>query len=240
MDIEIESLLHARILKHCKQLYIDGHHKHSAHEAMIQVELAIKEKLESAGTKNNGYGVFLITNLFGKDRLGIKLRIPLGDDLQSDAEILFKGAFKYYRNYCAHDGSQINSTICLRILILASELLDLIGISYLSFEDVGGVNGLVKVGAFKDKSELLDLLDFLNGYTIEDDTCDGFYETFYEKGFAESQLTAVIELDLIVYCTKAYDSSLDFKNEPYPPEEISWFELTDLGKKFVSEAKKVV
>lgn len=46
MNINFESLLHPRVLEHCKKLYMDEHYKHAALEAMTQVELALKEKSE--------------------------------------------------------------------------------------------------------------------------------------------------------------------------------------------------
>ena len=44
MEVNIKTLLHPRIEKHCEILFDDGHYKHAASEAMIQVELALKEK----------------------------------------------------------------------------------------------------------------------------------------------------------------------------------------------------
>jgi uncharacterized protein (TIGR02391 family) len=104
MKIDLEDLLSPRIVKHCMPLYSDGHYKHAAFEAMKQVELALKEKGE---VKDKKFGVTLVRSLFGKGQ-GIKLRVPFGEDMQSKAEILFEGAFSYYRNYAAHDGRAIN------------------------------------------------------------------------------------------------------------------------------------
>jgi hypothetical protein len=114
---------------------------------MILVEQALKEK---GLTKENykKYGQTLITSLFrtgGKER-SVKLRIPLGEDLQAQAEAFFQGVFSYYRNYTAHDGSRVDKRISLRIMIIASELLDLIDASALSFSDIGGVDGLIARG----------------------------------------------------------------------------------------------
>jgi len=157
MNVNFESLLHPRVLSHCRQLYVDGHYKHAALEAMTQVELALKEK---SGVKDR-FGVSLVTNLFA-DGKGIKLRVPFGNEMQGQAETLFKGAFAYYRNYCAHDGNKVDGRTCLRIMVLASELLDLIGASQLSFADVGGAAGLVKVGIFPDKDGVANLLCILD------------------------------------------------------------------------------
>jgi uncharacterized protein (TIGR02391 family) len=235
MKIELEELLNPRVIKHCMPSYRDGHYKHAALEAMIQVEKALKEKAEEGGDVK-GYGVRLVTNLLGKGK-GIKLRVPLGDDLQPQAKILFEGAFAYYRNYAAHDGAKIDQRICLRIMVLASELLDLIGASSLSFADVGGIEGLVKAGAVTDKEELLSLLEFLDGHCLPDEGVDGFYENLYERGFRDSQLQAVIELDLVYYQVKDYvPSTYELLTDSYP-YTMGWFELTDLGKKAVMKAR---
>ncbi len=233
MEVELEELLNPRVIKHCAPLYRDGHYKHAALEAMIQVEKALKEKAENGGDIK-GYGVRLVTNLLGKGQ-GIKLRVPLGEGLQQQAEQLFRGAFAYYRNYTAHDGAKVDQRICLRIMVLASELLDLIGASTLSFADVGGIEGLVKAGAFKDKEELLSLLTFLDDYHLPDEVADGFYDEFYERGFRDSQLSAVIELDLVNYRVEDYAVSFEEFATGFYPLTIAWFELTDLGKKAVTE-----
>lgn len=235
MKIELEELLNPRIIKHCMPLYRGGHYRHATLEAMTQVEKALKEKAEKEGDVKE-YGVRLVTNLLGKGR-GIKLRVPLGEELQQQAGKLFRGAFVYYRNYAAHDGAKIDQRICLRVMVLASELLDLIGASSLSFADVGGIEGLVKTGAFKDKEELISLLEFLDGRYLPDEVVDGFYEDLYERGFRDSQLEAVIELDLVQYQVEDYvPSTYELLHDSYP-DTMAWFELTELGKKVVTEGK---
>jgi len=53
--------------------------------------------------------------------------------MQLEAEKLFIAAFSYYRNYAVHDGLKIDKVVCLRVMTLARELLDLIGASTMSF-----------------------------------------------------------------------------------------------------------
>lgn len=234
MKIELGELLNPTVVKHCMPLYRDEHYKHAALEAMIQVEKALKEKAGEGG-HIKGYGVRLATNLLGKGK-GIKLRVPLGEDLQPQAKTLFEGAFAYYRNYAAHDGTKIDQRICLRIMLLASELLDLIDASSLSFADVGGIEGLVKAGAFTDKEELLSLLEFLDGHYLPDEDGAGFYEHLYERGFRDSQLEAVIELDLVQYQVEDYvPHPYELLHDHSYPDTMGWFELTDLGKRAVKE-----
>lgn len=238
MNVEFEILFHPRVLNHCKQLYIDGHYKHAALEAMIQVELALKEK---SGVKNK-FGVNLTTSLFGENK-SIKLRVPFGEEMQKQAESLFSGAFSYYRNYAAHDGSKIDNRICMRVMILASELLDLIGASSLSFIDVGGVSGLVQRRVFSDKTQLRELLCFLEGHVFPDHVCNGFYEDLAYKGFSDIQVQAAIDTGLIEYITRPYTpSKLDrlFPYDPPSPEELGWFELTKSGKEIATNLEQDV
>lgn len=178
MNINFESLLYPRVLEHCKKLYIDEHYKHATLEAMTQGELALKEKSEV----KDKFGVNLVANLFG-DGKSIKLRVPFGDEMQKQAETLFKGAFAYYRNYCAHDGKKIDGQTCLRVMVLASELLDLIGASKLSFADVGGIEGLVKTGIFFSKDDIVDILCILDGFTLLDEDPGGLEDTLLERGY---------------------------------------------------------
>jgi len=237
MNVKLEELLSPRITKHCMPLYVDGHYKHAAHEAMTQVELALKEKGQ---VKDKRFGYTLVESLFQAGGKGqyIRLRVPLGQDLQSKAEQLFKGAFSYYRNYSAHDGSRIGQRQCLRIMILASELLDLIDASSLTFADIGGVDGLIKTGAFTSREQLLGLLKLLDGYYVVDEAFDGLYEAMFEQlGVDDLQLQAVLELDLARYEETNYVPSAEELRVAWvtfdPPQIIGWFILTDLGKQFV-------
>ena len=132
--MNLDKFLHQRVIDKCKALYEDGHFSQAALESMKQVELALKERTEIG---ENLFGVRLVDHILGSGE-GIKLKIPLGDELQEQAKLLFKGAFSYYRNYAAHDGSKIDETICIRVMMLASELLDLIAASSVSFAEIGG------------------------------------------------------------------------------------------------------
>ena len=44
MEESIKLLLHPRLIEECEKLFDDGHFKHVAREAMVQVEKALKEK----------------------------------------------------------------------------------------------------------------------------------------------------------------------------------------------------
>ena len=241
MTLEFEELLCPRIKKHCLTPFRDGHFKHAAHEAMIQVEQALKDK---GMVNDKRFGQILITSLFrfgDKDKY-IRLRVPLGGDLQEHAESYFRGVFSYYRNYTAHDGSKVDQRTCARIMILASELLDMIDASSLSFADLGGVEGLVEAGAFESKEEILRLLNLLEGYQLPDGETDGLREKLWEMGMVGFQLDAVLELDLVRYHETEYIPSPDELMYAWssfsPPDTIGWLELTDLGVKFIEEIKK--
>jgi len=230
MNILIKEILHPRIIEHCEKLFCDGHYKHVAFEAMMQVELALKEK---SGI-NDKYGVNLISSLFGKQK-GLKLRIPFGEDLQKHAHIWFKGAFAYLRNYAAHDGSKINRDSSLRIMVIASELLELIGASVKSFADIGGIKGLIQANLFKDKKSIIKLLKILDGYHLPDHVCDGFYEELANNGFGEDEVVALIEVGLIEYKSQKYIPSEGNIEDTFDiPDEIGWFELTQMGKKIIT------
>ena len=105
---------------------------------MTQVESALKEK----SGMDNKFGVNLCANLFGPGK-GIKLRVPFGETPKRQRKDYYRG-FRLLPNHAAHNGSNIDQRVCLRVMVLASELLDLIGASDLSFEDVGGVTVLSK------------------------------------------------------------------------------------------------
>lgn len=239
--MDIENILSPRIKKHCMPLCNDGHFKHAAHEAMIQVELALKNKGQ---VTDNRFGHTLVESLFGKNGKGqhIKLRVPLGQNLQSQAEKLFEGAFSYYRNYSAHDGSKIDQAQCFRIMILASELLDLIDASSLTFSDLGGIEGLIESGVFKSKEQIFGLLRFLNEYHVFDDEFDdSYYIVMNELGTNEINLQALLELDLVRYEKQSYKpdpSEMIMDVGCFIPDTVGWFSLTDMGLEFIKKIEE--
>jgi len=194
MSDKFDQILHPRIVARCMPRYSDGYFKDAALEAMTQVERAVKEK---SGVSKL-FGVTLMRAVFGSGP-GIKLRVPFGDHMQGVAQKYFEGAFSYYRNYAAHEGDQIDGPICLRILVMASDLLFLIGASSLSFTDVGGVDGLVKLGVFPFADKVIELLRLLDSYCLPNEICDGFYEDLEERGFEEKHLQALFDCGLVEY-----------------------------------------
>lgn len=243
MEYNVIELLSPRIQKHCLPVWQDGHFKHAAHQAMILVEQALKEK-GLAKERHKKFGQALVTSLFrigGKEN-SVKLRVPLGEELQAQAEEFFQGVFSYYRNYTAHDGSKIDSRISLRIMIIAGELLELIDASALSFSDIGGVNGLLAKGVFQNKGQLLSLLTSLGGY-FSDGEIDGLREKLFENyGILQHHLEAVLNLDLVRYYEEDYLPDEEEMRSVWitssPPQTLAHFELTELGEQFVSELKK--
>lgn len=243
MEYNVPELLSPRIQKSCLPVWQDGHYKHAAHQAMILVEQALKEKGLTT-EKHKKFGQALVTSLLRIDGKGnsVKLRVPLGEELQAQAEGFFQGVFSYYRNYTAHDGSKIDNRISLRIMIIASELLELIDASALSFSDLGGVNGLLAKGVFQNKGQLLNLLTSLGGY-FPDGDIDGLREELFEKyGILEYHLEAVLELDLVRYYEEDYFPDEEEMRSAWindsPPQTMGHFERTELGEQFISELKR--
>lgn len=231
--MNLEELLSPRILKNCWKLYLDQHYKHAAHEATIQVELALKEKKI---VEDGKFGRNLITSLFtihDPKSQYVKLHVPLGEDLQEEAQALFKGAFAYYRNYSAHDGSKIDQKTCIRIMLIASELLDLIDASHLSFSDIGGVPGLIKNSVFQNEEDVIWLLKYLSKSTVLNQDYGAFYEElFMERGLDEHHVQALIDLDLVRYQESTYYPTLEEVQMEIYETDIGSFVLTALGKQF--------
>jgi uncharacterized protein (TIGR02391 family) len=229
MSESIEVQLSPRIQKHCLKLWQDAHYKHAAREAVVQVELALKEK---GMVKNGKFGKTLIDSLFtvGDKHKTVKLRVPLGDDLQEQARNYFASVFAYYRNYLAHDGSKIDENSALRVLVIASELLDLIDASYLSYADLGGIEGLLKTQVFDSEEQILGMLKTCDGYALLGHDADGLRETIFEcYGALDHNLDAVFELDLVRYI------DTEFHDPDWGVDEGGWLELTDLGRQFIDE-----
>lgn len=233
VEFGLDTILHQRIIDKCMPIYKDGHFPSAARESMIQVEVALKEK---SGIGKKAFGVNLVKTVFGSGQ-NIHLIVPLADDLQEDALELFKGAFGYYRNYTAHEDCKINNVSCIRIMVLASELLDLIGASSISFTEIGGVKGLIEKGIFAKESQITDLLSFLSSQSCPGECFVGLFEDLYERGYTDHQFQSVFDLGLIEYKYKMIDHS--FPGEPADLDTIGWFELTPLGQMVIDKNQNI-
>jgi hypothetical protein len=224
----IQELLAPRIAKNCLPQLLNGYSIDAAREAMVQVELALKEKgkIEVA---DKLFGVTLIRKLF-EGTHGVRLRVPLGEDEQVHAQKYFDGVFTYYRNYTAHDGRTIDAKVALRVLIIASELLELLDASELTLADSGGVEGLLRIGGFKSPEHLGTLLTLLNDYVMPAGTYDGLYEDLVKSGFEETDIEKLVDLDLIEMHSGEFETPTghQFSSET---EAMEWFEVTERGLK---------
>jgi len=232
MKIELDIFLHPRILKKCISLYENGFFPDAAFNAIKQVELAFKEK---AGIEDEEklFGARLYEKILGSGK-SIKLRVPLGDDLQKEAKEVFKSMSSYYRNYLAHkEGNKVDKIICTRILIIASELLDLINASPISYTEIGGVKGLIKQGIFKNESQLSNLLSFLSSQVFPHEAFDGMFEDLIREDYTKTQYEAVFDLGLIEYHSEIKDHS--HPGEPEDWDDFGWIELTPQGRKILAQ-----
>jgi len=230
MRIEIEDLLHPRLMDECLKLFSDGHYKHAAIEAMQSVELALRE----AGVPlAHSFGARMIQKTFG-DSGHILLSLELGEKLQGAAAQLFEGAFSFYRNYAAHDGRRIDKQLSMRIMVLASELLDFIGASRRSFTAVGGLDGLLAHGFFHTPAGVARCLRFLDGNSFSDIAMDAFLEQQAEVGVSDKQIEVVVELGLVA----AHGA---VGRDEFDDTEIIFttFALSDLGKNVLEESESL-
>jgi uncharacterized protein (TIGR02391 family) len=231
MNLEIREYLNPKIEHHCLRLFENGHYPECAHTAMKQVELNLNKKLGIVGYEPTTKTIW---DKFSKGK-GIRLKVPFGEEQQENAKLLFQGAFKYYRNYSAHQDTNITKETAVRIMLISSELLDLLDACYLSIDELGGIEEIKRVLEIKDDERLEELLTFIDGQWIADDACDGFFEDLYKKGFGTNHYDKLFELNLVSYELGPYEPSED---ELYPPEEIGFFGLTVLGKEVVEAIRK--
>jgi len=224
VDMDIKKLLAPRIEKHCLSLYESGEHKHAAREALVQVELAMRERARLGA---DSFGARLVQRVF-KGHEGVMLKVPLGDDLQEKAQKYFEAVFLYYRNYVAHDGAQLNEISSLRILFIASELLEMLQASSLTLADKGGIEGLTRIMDCGSPQMLLKLLELLDGYWMPALTYDGLFEMLYNNGFSDEQFQSTIEISLIVM------SDFTVRDPQFDGlEEMERLDLTELGHQVV-------
>ncbi|NVN97632.1 TIGR02391 family protein [Candidatus Nomurabacteria bacterium] len=221
MDTDYLLVLHDRIRSKCLPIFNSGHFKHAAIEAMTTVELSIKEKT-GLDIKS---GVALCKNVFNGEK-GLQLAVPFGDALQEHASKLFQAVFSYYRNYAAHDGSKIDAKQCIRILVLASELLDLLNASELRYEPL---RKLVDTGVFPDEASAKKLLTLLDGYSMPELVYDGLYEILAKHGFSDEQMQSLLEIGLMYIGAVNVNVPLELQIDS-EIEEHECFELTAVGR----------
>lgn len=222
MQIDLCNVLHERIINsRCLQLYENEHYKHAALEAMTIIERILKDK---TGVDKKS-AVRTIKNIFD-GREDIKLCVPFGDDFQNAASKLFQGTFSYYRNYAAHDGTRINSKQCLRILMLASELLDLVDASGFNYRPL---RKLIDTGVFRNDESAIKLLKLLDGYTTIEDVYDGLFEDLVSNGFSSEQMESLLEIGLLTFEPTEVNTTAILEDD-LDGERIYCFRLTAIGK----------
>jgi len=232
MKIELNIFLHPRILKKCISLYKNGFFPDAAFNAMKQVELVFKEKVGIEDEKQL-FGARLYEKILGSGK-SIILKVPLGDELQKEAKELFKSVSSYYRNYLAHkEGNKVDKIICTRILIIASELLDLINASSISFTEIGGAEGLIKQGIFENVPQLSNLLSFLSSQVFPHEAFNGMFEGLAERGYTKTQYQIIFDLDLVKYHSEIRNHSSPGELEDW--DDFGWIELTPQGRKIFAQ-----
>lgn len=231
MNMDIRDYLNSKIEHHCLRLFENEHFPECVHAAMKQVELNLKKKLGIVDYIPAGK---IIDERFSNSK-GVCLKVPFGQDQQDNARLLFRGAFKYYRNYVAHEDANITKLMALRVMIIASELLDLLDACYLSLEEIGGLEEIKRIMEIRDNSAMEELLMFVEGQWIADDVCDGFFEDLARRGFGQNQYHKLFELNLMTYES---DPCRNVDDDPLSLEEVGFFRLTDLGKDIVNRIRK--
>lgn len=120
-------------------------------------------------------------------------------------------------------------------MIIASELLDLIDASYLSFSDIGGIPGLIKNSVFQNEEDIAWLLEYLEKYSVLHHDYGALYiELFEKRGLDEHHIHALLDLELIRYTESTFyptfeeiQMGLDWATD------VGSFIMTDLGKQFL-------
>ncbi len=228
----LEMLLHSRILEHAWPIYRDGHWAPAAHSAFVVVEYSLAEKHPALAQL---FGKELVNKAFS-DEARLALPERLDPKTQKHVPELFRGMFGYYRNYCGHKAENVDEIIAARILVVASELLDLIDASERSYTLSGGVAGLVKEGVFDNEEQFYSLLALLDGYVALDDTWDGLFETLGFRGFSEEQFECVFDLGLVRIDRQLYSPPSPQEARWYDPTTLDEIHLTDAGRGLLADA----
>ncbi len=235
---QLQHLLHPRVYQTCRRRYLDAHWKDAALASMVEVEQALRDAVgeleparKSDDSERSWFGSRLVDRVWASHDK-IRLDLPFGPKYRDAARQLFAGSFAYYRNYTAHEAKEIDEKTCVRVMILASELLDIIGASSRSFLGIGGKEGLLREHIFDNLEQLRSLLLSLHRQTIPDSCWDGFFEWLYEAGYTKLQFESVIDLGLVRLST-------DMVPDGDAPGllEMDSMQLTPQGRSIVGEGE---
>lgn len=222
--IYIEEVLHPRVEKYCLDLLRKGYYQHASLEAMKQVEIALRDlALAPPGL----VGIKLVKWFFG-GKGPVIIQDRLGENSREAAQKLLESSFKYYRNYAAHDGTEIDRITAIRILVLASELLDLVSASPRSLNNEGGVEGLVRTDMFNSASHLVDALRFYDD-SVWGEAMDDYFEKLADRDLGQEHLKLFLELDLVNLETRAMEND----------EICTFFTLTPAGQQALAKAEQL-
>lgn len=236
MQTDINTYLNPKIIHHCLLLFENKHFNECAHTAMKQVEINLNIK---GGVNGFEPAVKTIDKMFSSGK-GIRLRVPLGENQKENAKKLFEGAFKYYRNYTAHNQEHINDKIAFRVMIIASELLDLLDCCTLDLEELGGVEEIINIFQIQNAKRLYQLLAFIDEQYILEDISDGFFEDLASNGFSYDQYEKLFELNL-VFCEElpCQEMESNIINSIHPGY-LTYFKLTEMGHELLQETANKV
>jgi hypothetical protein len=230
MKVTVEDLLHARIGRRCLDHWSAGQYRDAVKEAMVQVEQAVSERDGMNAGSTPRYGAKLNKPVF-EPQSGLRLRVAYDGDLQEKAGAFFDAARRFHSEVAAREQETLDGTASMRALVLASELLDLIGAPAAGHSASGIVRALVDQDVFKSAEIVAELLSFLDGYLMAEKEAQAFYEDLRERGFNTDQLRAVVDLGLVEF---AAEPSLTTENDVRAVRDLreppAAFTLTALGE----------
>ncbi|MEN6644097.1 MAG: TIGR02391 family protein [Armatimonadia bacterium] len=227
--ISLSKLLHPQLRDKCMLLFSQEHFIEAARDAVVLVEDELRRK---AGCTSHYYGVKLVDHVFGKED-PVRLRTVLDAERHRAAEQFFKGTFAYYRNYVMHHASGIHRDKCATVLVVASELLWLVGAGVSVFKGEETLNQLICTGQIDSARQLGMLLQYLDGRILPDEVYDGMFEMLADNHVPTEVFELVHDLGLVEWTRRDVVEPADQALGGYPTELIDIAELTDDGREML-------
>lgn len=218
--------IHRLVEQKCLPLYEQGLYYDTALMAFMLVENELRKKSLAYPIV---FGADLIDFAFKTQ--GVKLIHPSNRMGGYRLRDFFIATFNYYTGMLMNEPLKINEGLCNRLLSIASELISIIDVSERVTIDAGLVEQLIQDGYFKDKAQLIDLLNLLHGYIVVGDTYAGLIETLREEGYTVNQFEFLFEADLIGIKITDISDILPYRTNPFMLEEkqLMVLCLTDEG-----------
>jgi hypothetical protein len=130
INVSFWSMIHPRIVRAARALYLDTHYASAANRALVEVETRLRElfkMMKPDAVEPNGVGDLIGALLTENGAYQFcDTSTPSGRNYRTGIQRLFEGAFSAYRNPSSHANFEMSKEDSFAQIVLASQLMDVV------------------------------------------------------------------------------------------------------------------